>query len=101
MAELLWSSKELTFVIRESRAAGNLLLKQAERAYEVCNLEEPVFARLDGLREFNRTWQRRRSDTAKKVGDSLLSAVVIDLYTSAGCKHTSVTNSKVGKLAFK
>ena len=65
VVELLWTFEELAFVIGEPCAGGDLRLKQAERTYEVRDLEEPVFARFDGLCKFNRTWKRRRSNPAE------------------------------------
>ena len=65
VVELLRASKELAFVIGEPCAGDDLRLKQAERADEVRDLKEPVFARFDGLCKFNRTWKRRRSNPAE------------------------------------
>ena len=101
MAELLRSAKELGFVNRESNAATYLTFKQMKRTCEICDLEESVFARFHGLSELDGAWQCRGRDTLEKVGDGLLPAVVIDLYTLVGSEHVPVTGGEVGELSFK
>ena len=101
MSELLRPAEELAFVSREPHAAADLTFKQAKRAYEVCDLEESVFTRFHGLGELNGAWQGCGCDTLEKVGDGLLSAVVIDLYARVGGEHVPITDGEVGELSFK
>ena len=95
------ASEEPRFVGREAGSADDLGLKQAKRAYKVGNLKKSVSAWLYGLREFNGTRQSSGGDMPEKVGDSLLSAVVIDLNVFTCGKCLLVSSGKVGKLAFK
>lgn len=101
MPESPRTSKEPQLVSRETCSTDNLRFKQAERAYEVCDLKKPVFAWLYGLCEFNATWQSGGGDTPEKVGDRFLPAVVIDLDVITCGKYRFVPSGKVGKLAFK
>ena len=101
VTELLRAAEEVAVVFREPHATVDLAFKQAERAYEVCHLEESVFTGFNGLRELNGTWQGRRGDALEKVGDGLLPAIVIDLYAPVCGEHIPVAGGEVGELSFK